>query len=70
MFSKVDNGSKIAFIHLGKRLEQWGFVLIDCQMHTQHLASLGAKEVEMEGFQNYLEQNLTYGLDSLWEPMV
>ena len=70
MFSKVDNASKIAFIHLGKRLAQWGFVLIDCQMHTQHLASLGAKEVEMEEFQNYLEQNLTYGLDSLWEPMV
>lgn len=70
MFSKVDNASKIAFIHLGEKLAQWGFVLIDCQMHTQHLASLGAKEVAMEDFQNYLEENIAYGLDSLWEPMV
>jgi leucyl/phenylalanyl-tRNA--protein transferase len=67
MFSKVDNASKMAFIHLAKQLDQWGFVLIDCQMHTPHLASLGAKEVSMEIFQNYLEQNLTYGLDSLWD---
>ena len=70
MFSRADNASKIAFIHLAQRLAQCGFVLIDCQMHTPHLASLGAQEISMAEFQNHLEQNLCYGVDSLWDLVV
>lgn len=70
MFSRADNASKIAFIHLAQRIAQWGFVLIDCQMHTPHLASLGAQEIPMAEFENYLEQNLSYGVDSLWDLVV
>ena len=70
MFSRVDNASKIAFIHLARYLAKFGFVLIDCQMHTPHLASLGAQEISMTEFQNYLEQNLLYGVDSLWDLVV
>jgi leucyl/phenylalanyl-tRNA--protein transferase len=70
MFSRTNNASKLAFIHLAKQLSQWGFVLIDCQMHTPHLASLGAKEITMLEFQSLLEQNLPYGVDSEWDLVV
>lgn len=66
MFSRTDNASKLAFIQLAKQLSLWGFVLIDCQMFTSHLASLGAQEIPMLAFQDYLDQNLTYGVDSRW----
>ena len=45
MFSRVSNASKIALAHLCRLLERRGFVVIDCQMNTAHLASLGAREI-------------------------
>lgn len=54
MFSKVSNASKYGFIHLVKRLQKNGCQLIDCQIHTDHLASLGAIEVPREVFLSYL----------------
>lgn len=42
MFSKESNAGKVAFITLCKRLEHWGFRLIDCQVYNKYLASLGA----------------------------
>lgn len=45
MFSKKDNASKIAFIHLVKKLEQENYSLIDCQVYNDHLASMGAREI-------------------------
>lgn len=43
MFSRVPDGSKIAFCHLVARLRLHGFELLDCQMHTDHLERLGAR---------------------------
>lgn len=45
MFSAVPNGSKIALAHLTRQLDRWRFGMIDCQMNTPHLASLGAREI-------------------------
>ena len=45
MFSLKSNASKIAFAHLCRFLSERGFGLIDCQMHTNHLATLGAAEM-------------------------
>ncbi|MDC9719859.1 MAG: leucyl/phenylalanyl-tRNA--protein transferase [Gammaproteobacteria bacterium] len=70
MFSRADNASKLAFVQLARQLEKWDFVMIDCQMHTPHLASLGASEIDMPKFQTYLQQNLHYGVDSAWELVV
>lgn len=70
MFSKSSNASKLAFIHLAESLKSWGFVLIDCQMHTPHLESMGATEIEMSIFQKYLGDNEIYGLESNWNQMV
>lgn len=43
MFSRRTDASKIALAHLVRYLQQRGFAMIDCQMHTPHLASLGAR---------------------------
>ena len=45
MFSHVTDASKIALAHLARYLERQGFAVIDCQMKTAHLASLGAREI-------------------------
>ena len=50
MFSRVDNASKLAFITLIRQLEEWGFALIDCQMPTDHLFSLGASSMPRAEF--------------------
>lgn len=50
MFSKVSNASKIAFIALAKKLEKENYKLLDCQVHNDHLESLGATEILREDF--------------------
>ena len=51
MFSRVANSSKVALAHLVDLLRLWQFNLIDCQMTTSHLLSLGARE--MPGYEFY-----------------
>lgn len=58
MFSRADNASKVAFVTLVQRLRAAGFVLIDCQMPTQHLHSLGARAIERTRFADYLARHL------------
>lgn len=55
MFSKENDSSKLAFSYLVELLSKTGFELIDCQMYTSHLASLGAKEIGHEEFQSCLK---------------
>ena len=50
MFSRRTDGSKIAMAHLAAQLDRWGFPLIDCQMETGHLASLGAVAIARRRF--------------------
>ena len=50
MFSRATDASKLALAHLARQLERWQFGLIDCQMATPHLASLGAREIPAQGF--------------------
>lgn len=63
MFSKASNASKIALIMLAKNLEEQGYHLIDCQIHTDHLQSLGAEMVPRLQFLDDLEQHAK-GLDT------
>lgn len=58
MFSHQRDGSKIALAHLAYQLQRWGFSLIDCQMHTPHLASLGAAEISRTDFLQRLQHAL------------
>ncbi len=55
MFAHRSNASKIALAHLVRHLEANGFGMIDCQMHTAHLASLGAREIPRAEFAARLE---------------
>lgn len=54
MFALADNASKIAFVALARQLRAWGFRLIDCQMPTPHLASLGARPIPKAAFKREL----------------
>lgn len=55
MFSTVSNASKFAFIKMAQELESKNYLMVDCQMYTDHLASLGAKEVPRETFLELLK---------------
>jgi len=50
MFSKVSNASKVAFVSLVKKLKEENYKLLDCQVHNDHLESLGAREIPREDF--------------------
>lgn len=56
MFNLVSNASKIAYIALAEKLEKENYPLIDCQVYNDHLASLGAVEMERDTFKKYLPQ--------------
>ncbi|MGB0897199.1 MAG: leucyl/phenylalanyl-tRNA--protein transferase [Flavobacteriaceae bacterium] len=55
MFSLVSNASKIAFITLVQQLKAKEYNLIDCQVYTRHLESLGAREISRDEFLTYLK---------------
>ncbi len=44
MFARAPDASKVAFVTLAEQLRRWGIGLIDCQVHTDHLARFGATE--------------------------
>jgi leucyl/phenylalanyl-tRNA--protein transferase len=44
MFARAADASKVAFATLVEQLGRWGISLVDCQVYTEHLASLGARE--------------------------
>lgn len=50
MFSKVSNASKVAFIALVNQLKENKYTLLDCQVHNEHLESLGAFEISRASF--------------------
>lgn len=56
MFSRVSDASKITFVNLAQQLERWDFKLIDCQVYTSHLESLGASMITRKDFLNILQQ--------------
>lgn len=58
MFAKVSNASKAGFIYFVKKYKNQ-YQLIDCQVYTEHLASLGAKEIPKREFLKILKQNFS-----------
>lgn len=66
MFSRQDNASKVGFVTLVEHLKAAGFVLIDCQMPTQHLHSLGARPLSREQFGHYLQRYLDQPNSASW----
>lgn len=58
MFSLQSNGSKYAFISYVQQLINEGVILIDCQVYTQHLESLGAEMISRDKFITMLKENV------------
>jgi leucyl/phenylalanyl-tRNA--protein transferase len=50
MFHTQTDASKVAFVTLVERLNAWGYQLVDCQVHSKHLVSLGAEELARDDF--------------------
>ena len=55
MFSRVSDASKVAFVWLVRQLNAWDFGLVDCQIYSEHLASLGAEEIPRADFVKHLD---------------
>ena len=68
MFSRARDGSKIALAHLAASAPASGIVLIDCQMPSAHLASLGARSLPRAQFQALLERWVTLAPQALQGP--
>jgi len=56
MFAWETDASKVAFVQFVRQLQYWGYELVDCQIHTGHLASLGAEEISRQQFQALLDR--------------
>jgi leucyl/phenylalanyl-tRNA--protein transferase len=56
MFSIARDSSKIALVTLCQQLQHWGIPLIDCQLYSEHLASMGATEIDRQDFIDTLNQ--------------
>jgi leucyl/phenylalanyl-tRNA---protein transferase len=55
MFSQLSNSSKVAFTYLIEALNGWGFQLVDCQVESAHMNSLGAVNIKREKFLELLK---------------
>ncbi len=60
MFMRATDASKVALVALVRQLELWGFGMVDCQMNTAHLASLGAREIPRAEFTRRLRELIHY----------
>ncbi len=56
MFSRMPDASKVALVRLARQLQAWEFGLIDCQMETAHLSSLGARTWPRRAFTERLAE--------------
>ncbi len=60
MFSRADDASKIALVHLVRQLQRWEFGMIDCQMNTPLLTSFGAREIRRAEFTRRMAELVNY----------
>jgi len=67
MFSTKNNVSKIALVRLCQKLDDDGFKIIDCQVQSAHLTSLGAELTTRTNFNNLLQLHCQTSSNSLWQ---
>ena len=68
MFHRKTDASKVAFCYLVQQLSEWDYQLIDCQVHTHHLSSLGAEEISRNNFSSLIKQYCsTQPNDKAWK---
>ena len=59
MFSKQSNASRYAFVKYVQLLQSEGVVMIDCQVYTEYLESLGARMIPGKDFRKLIEMNFS-----------
>lgn len=68
MFSREKDASKVALIALTDKLKAWGYQLIDCQVQSEHLMTLGAEDIPRSTFCELLQQLVRQPpLDTAWQ---
>lgn len=58
MFSHATDASKVAFVSLAAKLNDWGYQLLDCQVASDHLFTLGAREIPRAEFETILSESV------------
>jgi leucyl/phenylalanyl-tRNA--protein transferase len=66
MFARRTDASKVALAHLVRHVEGLGYAMIDCQMSTTHLASLGAREIPRRQFLRAVQELTQGGAPGRW----
>lgn len=56
MFSRASNSSKLVFAYFASFLFDAGITMIDCQMHSDHMAQFGAAEIDRSEFEKLLRR--------------
>ncbi len=67
MFSRRSNASKVGYATLVEQLKRWGYALVDCQVHSEHVESLGAQMISRAEFIQLLTANVDQKIDHRWE---
>lgn len=71
MFTRTDNASKAAFITLVRKLASLDFIIVDCQVYTAHLESLGARHIDREEYLEILSEGLRHEtLQGSWKGLL
>ena len=58
MYTDIENGSKLALIMLASVLEEYGYLMIDCQFHTDHLESMGGVKISYAEYDKILKAGI------------
>ncbi|WP_404362049.1 leucyl/phenylalanyl-tRNA--protein transferase [Marinobacter sp.] len=58
MFSLETNASRVLMIHIARQLEEWGYALMDCQVESHHLLTMGARSIPRREFLSILESKV------------
>ena len=71
MFTRASNASKAAFIVLVRRLSELGFVIIDSQVYTGHLGTLGAQHIPRTEYMRHVNRGLSFDtIRGSWERLL
>ncbi len=56
MFSLESNASKVLMVHLAHQLQEWGYRIMDCQVESHHLLTMGARTIPRSEFLSIIEE--------------
>lgn len=71
MFSRMSDASKVCMVKLGENLSRWGYKLIDCQVDSLHLRTMGAVQIPRTDFRFLLDQLCpSHPLEHAWKTLI